>query len=464
MSSVISSAAKISLHAYFEGADWPLNKALPRGAEFLCGPLGDIVRQYCLEKTQVARQLLNYKKGMNTQVSILLNQSHLDKRIREGMAMSTPKFVSLTLLRICDPDPSSHGSNFSNLCVVMNSLPSMARTYVWLLASSSGDACFCLLVSVVENWVQNMAERFPKTAAGVPNAQLDFERAKELKMRAFVADFMKEYNSTGLPPADVSSITFGRLGAFLHLALFQAWTDAICDNEKQPIELPVHCLVGRYALPVVYYDAGWTLYSAYKASTITADNRPVYFTFAASQTIDEREAKKMNLPTSLVERRKWRGLVFCTCGYFDFICRIESIFLANLMLKMMLVYSDGDIVTRIKTSILSQYEIRERISFLLGSDNKAENQLLLTYIVERYANMRGAYFVRYLKGNSGNQIQKMADSQAIRTKVAHAIVYAKKVEPDDDTFVSDDTPECRVLWEMATDNVFELADADNNDK
>jgi hypothetical protein len=42
------------------------------------------------------------------------------------------------------------------------------------------------------------------------------------------------------------------------------------------------------------------------------------------------------------------------------------------------------------------------------------------------------------------------------------IVYAKKLEPDDDTFVSDDTPECWVLWDTATDNVFELADADDN--
>jgi hypothetical protein len=332
---------------------------------------------------QVALQLLNYKKSkfMNMQVSILLNQSNLNERMHEGMAMSTQKFVSSTLLRICDPDPSSHCLDFNNLCVVMNPLPSMARMYVRLLASSPGDACLCLLVGVVENWVQNMAERFPKTAASVPNAQLDFERAKELKMHAFVADFMKEYNLTGLPLADVSSITFGRLGAFLHLALFQAWSDAICDNEKPAIEFPVDCLVGRYPLPVVYYVAGWTLYSTSKASTIAADNRPVCSTFAASQTIDEREAKKMNLPTSLVERRKRQASVFCTHGYFDFIYCIESIFLANLMLKMMLAYSDGDIVTRIKTSILSHNKIRIKIFFLLGSDNKAENQLLLTYIV-----------------------------------------------------------------------------------
>ncbi len=30
---------------------------------------------------------------MNTQVSILLNPSDLDERIREGMAMSSPRFV-----------------------------------------------------------------------------------------------------------------------------------------------------------------------------------------------------------------------------------------------------------------------------------------------------------------------------------------------------------------------------------
>ena len=102
VSSVISSTAKISLRAYSEGANWPLNKALPRGTEFSCGLLGDIAREYCLEKLQVARQLLNYKKGkfMNTQVTILLNPSDLDKRIREGMAMSTPRFVSSTLLNM----------------------------------------------------------------------------------------------------------------------------------------------------------------------------------------------------------------------------------------------------------------------------------------------------------------------------------------------------------------------------
>jgi len=174
--SVISNAAKSSLRVYFQGVNWPLNKALPKGAEFLNGPLGDIMRQFCLVKTQVARQLLNYKKGrfMNTQVFILLNPSNLDERLCEGMAMSTSEFVSSTLLRICDPEHFFYVSDFSNLCAVMKSLPSTACTYIRLVADSLDS--FCLLVSVIESWIYDMSKIFQKTSAGVPNAHLELER------------------------------------------------------------------------------------------------------------------------------------------------------------------------------------------------------------------------------------------------------------------------------------------------
>ena len=61
----------------------------------------------------------------------------------------------------------------------------------------------------------------------------------------------------------------------------------------------------------------------------------------------------MNLPTSLVERRKRRASVYCTREYFYFICVIESIYLTNLTLKMMMAYNDGNIVAKNKLGILS---------------------------------------------------------------------------------------------------------------
>jgi hypothetical protein len=170
----------------------------------------------------------------------------------------------------------------------------------------------------------------------------------------------------------------------------------------------------------------------------------------------------MNLPTSLVERRKRRALVYCTREYFYFICVIESIYLANLTLKMMLAYNDGDIVAKIKLGILSHNDTRNSFSCLTGSDNEDDNQQLLVYIMERYANMRGTYFAKHLKGNSGDQIQKLASCQATRTKVAHAVVYAKTtVESNENTFIHDNTPECKALWETATESIFELADKSN---
>ncbi len=125
----------------------------------------------------------------------------------------------------------------------------------------------------------------------------------------------------------------------------------------------------------------------------------------------------------------------------------------------MLAYNDDDIVAKIKLGILLHDDTRDRFSCLLGDDNKDNNQQLLFYIMERYSNMQGTYFVKHLKGNSGDQIQKLASCQATRTKVAHTVAYAKTmVESDGDTFIHDNTPECQALWETATECIFEFAD------
>ena len=90
----------------------------------------------------------------------------------------------------------------------------------------------------------------------------------------------------------------------------------------------------------------------------------------------------------MLEGRKGRASVYCTREYFYFICVIESIYLANLRLQMMLACNDGDIVAKIKLGILSHNDTRNSSFYLSGSDNKDDNQQLLVYIMERYVNMR----------------------------------------------------------------------------
>ena len=62
--------------------------------------------------------------------------------------------------------------------------------------------------------------------------------------------------------------------------------------------------------------------------------------------------------------------------------------------------------------------------------------------------MRGTFFVPYLKGNSGDQIMKLADSQATRTKVANAVVCVQKISDVGQN--ADDTPEIEELWKSAS--------------
>jgi hypothetical protein len=65
-----------------------------------------------------------------------------------------------------------------------------------------------------------MAYTFPKTAAGIQHAQIDFDRGRELKLHSFVTKFMEEYDASGLTPSVISKIGFGNLGRFLHHKIF----------------------------------------------------------------------------------------------------------------------------------------------------------------------------------------------------------------------------------------------------
>ncbi len=93
---------------------------------------------------------------------------------------------------------------------------------------------------------------------------------------------------------------------------------------------------------------------------------------------------------------------------------------------------------------------------------ECEHQYVMAYIMERYANMRGTFFVWHLKCDSRNQIQKLAKRQATRTKVAYA-VYCAKVVNNYSVFECDWTLEYKAFWEFAKDCVFELADKEEKD-
>ncbi len=466
----ITKMAKEKLRAYFIRVNWPLNKVLPKGEGFKSGELGNIVTEFGLLKTQVARQLRNFKdeKYGNSQVKILLGADELEEKMRAGLSMETVEFVTLTLKRVHDKDPSS-SQDFGNFAKVLDDMPPVAKTLVILWAGNPDNECCTLLTGLVEHWLKNAAEKFPKSAAGLSTAEVGFQKSNMQKKRIFLGEWMQQYehqccSSIVREQSSIGRDQFGLLGSFLHNQLFMEWCHSSIDDERPPIAMPDICLVNKWARPVIYYVAGWTLYSASKALTIAEKKRGVYRIFAQAHSQEKDEAKNANLPTSLVEKRKRRSAkIFCTKAYFEFICFVESTYLSNLTLKMMQAYADGDIVHKIKLALLEsdvatkKFDELCRYDISLSSDNK---QQIMKYLMERYANMRGTFFVKHLKGNcSGNIVDKLAESQATRTKVANSLSSSKAAANAKEKQAGSKEEQ---LWENAGESAFEYADKIDN--
>ena len=461
----ISPKAKADLKAYFTSLNWPLNKDLPRGA--MESELQKIVNEHVLIKKQVSRQLKNYKdqKYGLSQIKLTTKPEQLKDTIRSGLAMPPRKFVVSTLKHMVNQTSSNH--DFNRYSIVLDEFPKVGKMLVtYLMDEKNNDSESCkLLTSLIDNWTDLAAELFPKTASGVSGAELLFQqKRREHKEDVFVVKLMEQYEAmVGADSGEMSKESFGSFGVYLYHILFLNWSYCAAECDKPPIEIPEQCLVGKYARNVIYYVAGWTLHSMSGAKTVAANDRQLYFDFVLDNTLDEKEAKDACLPTSLVERRKRIAKMFSSKAYFEFICFVESVYLANFSLEMMMAYSDGNLIHEIKMHMLKSDVAMDKFSCLCNPDEdltSTQMQQLMNYIMERYTNIRGTYFVKHLKGTSGKStIDTLVQSQANRDRVATAVAKsrvsneankAKEKEVEDE--------EEKQLWQEAAESVVEAHD------
>jgi hypothetical protein len=103
--------------------------------------------------------------------------------------MSTLDFVMETLKQIGSPQLVD-GADFNNYSSSINEFPPVVSTYLRLLVVSPENWCISLLVSLVVFWIDAKAEIFPQTSAGIPNAQLGFDRWKQSNMETFIDNFV----------------------------------------------------------------------------------------------------------------------------------------------------------------------------------------------------------------------------------------------------------------------------------
>ena len=443
----IDADARAQLHDFFVAKDWALNTNLPRGNVYTNSEIGIFAAELGLSRDQVRTQLANYKEARygNSQIELLVNADELDEDLRLSLSMETNEFVTTTMQRLLDGDVSA-GRDFSNMAKVLDAFPAAARGFVETLSRSPDHPGVDLLGEAVENFIDSAALMIPKKASGLPNAEVGFQRSILEHKGSIVSRWIELVDSDDV---DLGRDKAGRLGQYLHTTIYQAWVRASAYAERPPVQIPGQVKLGKYARPVIYYVAGWTLYSASRALTISLQEREKCFQFVQRNNTTKEDAEKDKLPIDIVEKRSTRraAKMYASKAYYNFICSVESIYLTNLNIRMIRAYADGDIMDVILGGILKNKHLESKFRSLCADGvGTKEQQQILKYLMERYANMRGTFFVKSIKNNNPkSSVDTLAERQATRSKVSNAVITAKAVAK-----VTEAT-----LWSDAAKNVLE---------
>ena len=309
--------------------------------------------------------------------------------------MEYSEFVCSVLTTLCNTQRDLGNRDINNFAGIISQFPPVVFNLMRAFRTK-GSLCLDILTKVVENYTTIASEEFPKSIARLPDADLEFQIRNRQQKKSFIAQWIDHRNTfLGTDADSFPAEKYRYFGSFLYDVLFDCWAFNSMEGERPPVTLPEICRVGKYAHPVVYYVAGWTIYSLSLARTVAKEMRPLYHRFADQHSIGEDAAKEDNMPVSLVQKRNARSLLFCSAEYFGFICFVESVYLDNLTLEMMMGHPEGNIIQVIKSYILgSDVALRKFDDLCIDDENQystEEKRLLLKYIMDHYANTRGTY-------------------------------------------------------------------------
>ena len=232
---------------------------------------------------------------------------------------------------------------------------------------------------------------------------------------------------------------------WLSNGLFFFWSRSMADDDRRNIQIPEGDLVAKYSLPVVYYVAGWTLQRTGLALLVGENDCYKYESFAKRLKLTSQSANDSKLPCELVEMRQKKSLYFPNKQYFQFIRLVESIYVHNLTVSLMMAYVDGDLMQAIDAKIRSCDEVLTKFSNLFPAGDtasEADRIDIMNYVLERYIKMRGCWFVKYIKTSQNKSRGEMkVAAQPTRTMVANQHVQSKAIAME--------TAKVKAVWEHA---------------
>ena len=213
----------------------------------------------------------------------------------------------------------------------------------------------------------------------------------------------------------------------IEMVLFMQWSKLHYNRESPSIMIRKFgdVYTHPYSHQILYYTTGWLLRRLVCASTEKQNMKKYFSTFSRDHSVSLSVAKEKCLPTTLTERRQLSKLLYSDELFFKFIQFIESIYLDNLTLEMMIAFDDGSLIEQINEGIRCDTDVKGVFLELCSPQNSDEvNDFIYGFILLRYKRMRGRWFVKSMQAEQGRKYKEVEDLPT-RTRVMVATEGAK---------------------------------------
>ena len=166
-------------------------------------------------------------------------------------------------------------------------------------------------------------------------------------------------------------------------------------------------------LSSLYYIAGWHMTACLKAGKIRAGKKmdgqlgKLMIELFECGTVNKADA--IDLPSEKVIRSEmFGGLSFVSRMYYEFILRIEYVFVKS-MTSAKLAVLGNTLVQRVYQSLCESIPLRKYIERILDSDDAVDEEvmdMLVLYLVQTYCRMRGKDFCRQVMATNFRNLGK----------------------------------------------------------
>ena len=432
----ITVADKVKLAAFFSGIPWPLNQDMPKETSGnMDHPVIVLYLSLGLKHSQTSRYLAKWKSEYNLlggQVRPNMTPDEIVEHIMANLSCSAFDFV-VNAMKMMVEDASPADTEVEKYCKQFLSenpdwKPLLDNLILEADALGEESSHVNIFVDYFNSIVQSLAHLVPEKASCMSKAELTYCRKLQEHRYAAISSWLQLWKSNKLPSApDSDSDSWRPAIVTIMYSIYSLFQVSHANDDKPPIEFPDKILVSEYALPVVYYSASFTLQRCKLAKSIKESKKDVYRVFADAHMLTKEDAIEAKLPTSMVEQQETHvanGFCRCSKAYFDFMKVVESVFLQNLTLAMMVAHDKGDLIIAIGDAILGSDGIRSKFDDLAeeaGIESDAQRKELFEYVINLFTGMRGRWFIKAVRGQES--AQSIFSKAATRKKVANATFF-----------------------------------------